>query len=79
MIICSFDIGIRNLSYCILEDTKGIVGNRFKVYDWKLIDLLERTPNHGEEFICQCLNINGKCFGGEGVDDAEQPYAPSPG
>ena len=32
MKILSFDIGIRNLSYCIIDDN-------FKIYDWGIIDL----------------------------------------
>lgn len=62
MIICSFDIGIRNLAYCILNDARRFSGNRFNIIDWNLIDLFADTPNKGLEYNCQeiCKN-NSVC------------------
>ena len=34
MKILSFDIGIKNLSYCILDET-------YKIYDWNIVNLCE--------------------------------------
>lgn len=41
MIVTSFDIGVRNLSYCTLEYCpQNLSGNQFKINDWNVIDIL---------------------------------------
>ena len=40
--IASFDIGIKNLSYCILSANQSEV----KVYDWRIIDLITEILSH---------------------------------
>ena len=40
----SFDVGIKNLSYCILDNNSNII-------EWDIIDI---TDN--EEFVC-CFNM----------------------
>jgi len=37
MSITSFDVGSKNLAYC----TMGKLGNRFVIFEWNLIDLIE--------------------------------------
>ena len=45
--LISFDIGIKNLSYCILEKSEGTT----KIYDWNIIDL---TGENKERKIIKC-------------------------
>jgi len=47
MKIVSWDIGIKNLAYCILEESNN-TEIPFKIYDWKIINLIEN---------------NNKCYG----------------
>jgi hypothetical protein len=47
--IASFDIGIKNLAYCVLSFHPKLEGNkRFKIHDWQVLDLLseniKKTP-----------------------------------
>jgi hypothetical protein len=58
-IITSFDIGIRNLAYCILEYLPhNLSGNQFKIHDWNVIDLLE-TVEHPKDPKCQTKYRSG--------------------
>lgn len=42
MIIASFDIGIKNLAYCIMEyQPHRLPGDKFKIYKWDVLDLLD--------------------------------------
>ena len=34
--ICSWDVGIKNLAYCVIEKT-----NVIKIVDWNIINLVE--------------------------------------
>jgi hypothetical protein len=40
MIITSFDVGIKNLAYCIV-DYKPTEINQFPIYDWNIIDIID--------------------------------------
>ena len=39
-VIASFDIGIKNLAYCIMSYHPELQGAPFKIYDWQVVDLL---------------------------------------
>ena len=49
--ICSWDVGILNLAYCILE--KDTVTNAITILDWSIIDLTEQNKKK-----CNCLLKN---------------------
>jgi len=51
MKILSFDVGIKNLAYCLLEVNNGIL----IIHDWKILDLCNENNN----FCCKC-NISDK-------------------
>ncbi len=62
LIITSFDIGIRNLAYCIMEyHPENIAGNQFKIHDWNVIDLLEESDNQSK--TCQVNYKSGQHLG----------------
>lgn len=51
MQLLSFDVGIKNLAYCILNDSKDIC-------DWNVINIIDND----ESIICSCNNKSGsKC------------------
>lgn len=50
--ILSFDIGIKNLAYCFLEQTPN---QSPKILDWKVVDLMNTAPPVVHSHICQCL------------------------
>lgn len=50
--ILSFDVGIKNLAYCILDSDCNI-------QDWKVLDIIDKTENNEEIVICSCKNNNG--------------------
>lgn len=65
--ILSFDIGIKNLAYCYLEETSSINQTKsYKIIDWRVIDLM--TPplsnfiisNQESSFIQKCTCSLGK-------------------
>lgn len=51
MKILSFDVGIKNLAYCLLEVNNGLL----IIHDWKILDLCTENNN----FCCKC-NISDK-------------------
>lgn len=53
MKIISFDVGIKNMAYCIFE----VSGNTFEVSKWGIMDLID--SNKQEKQICGCLQTNG--------------------
>ena len=44
MIITSFDVGIKNLAYCILDYTPREI-NQYPIYDWNIIDIIDNNIN----------------------------------
>jgi len=65
MKIVSWDIGIKNLAYCILEESNNI-DIPFKIYDWNLINLIENNNKcYGfinDDKVIKCDNqITNKC------------------
>ena len=71
--ICSWDVGIKNLAYCIIQDN----GGKFKVIKWDLINLSNQkkitcceTVKKKKGIVKQCssnakfsVTINGKIIG----------------
>lgn len=51
----SWDIGIKNLAYCLLE----YENDTYKIIDWDVINLWEEKPQE-EEFPCVAYQKNGK-------------------
>jgi len=52
MRILSFDVGIKNMAYCLLEmDSSNI-----SIIDWSIINLMDETSSH----ICTISQKNGK-------------------
>jgi hypothetical protein len=61
----SFDIGIKNLAYCIVDYD---LGNRsvFKIDEWGIINLIENEQKDShEKEKCKCFNKNKKVCGGK--------------
>lgn len=56
--MCAFDIGIKNLSYCVITKT----GDSLHIDDWDLIDL---QPQH--DMVCIAEMKNGRKCGRPGV------------
>ena len=53
MKLVSFDVGLRNLAFCILEGT-GITD--FKILHWGLIDVMAESAGHGTTVCYKCKN-----------------------
>jgi len=53
--IISFDVGIKNMAYCILEINKDVNTQKdlLKILDWQVLNLIEREPEIKEK--CQVL------------------------
>lgn len=63
-IITSFDIGIRNLAYCIMEyRPQNISGNQFIIHDWNVIDLLKNDQIDAKNKKCQIKYKSGGKLG----------------
>ena len=71
-IITSFDIGIRNLAYCVMEYLpQNIPGNQFKIHDWNVIDLLEASEQQNKK--CQVKYKSGS-KNGQTCDNSAHYY-----
>ena len=56
MKIISFDVGIKNMAYCILEISSDIAPS-LTIVDWKTINLMnEEDTTKPEMPICSCNN-----------------------
>ena len=58
MKLVSFDIGIKNMAYCVME--VGPIGSTlelssFQVVDWNVIDLIESRDTSSAKNVCGCL------------------------
>ena len=47
--IVSFDVGVKNLAYCILNPNNNI-------QDWKVLNIIEKSENNEENIKCSCKN-----------------------
>jgi len=52
MKVVSFDVGIKNMAYCVLT----VEHNQFQVQDWGVLNLMDETP----KISCCDFNIKGK-------------------
>ena len=52
MKVLSFDVGIKNMAYCILH----IDNSNVEIVDWNIINLMDEVIEH----ICSCSQKNGK-------------------
>ena len=52
MKVLSFDVGIKNMAYCILK----IDNSNVEIVDWNIINLMDEVIQH----ICSCSQKNGK-------------------
>lgn len=66
MKIISFDVGIKNMAYCIFSlDNSSFsndpsFSNKFTIADWNVVSLLEKDEPHAN---CTCIKVNGKIKG----------------
>jgi len=45
MKVVSFDVGIKNMAYCVfLADATGIGSEKLEILDWNVVDLVDATP-----------------------------------
>lgn len=51
MIIASFDIGIKNLAYCVLTYNPTNILNKYFIYDWDVINLFDDCESNQ---CCKC-------------------------
>jgi hypothetical protein len=55
-VVASFDIGIKNLAYCILSwDNTQSAGSQYTIYDWNVINLI---PDE-KQLYCESINKGG--------------------
>ena len=61
--IISFDVGIKNLAYCILSyDASVLSTNKYSIYDWGIIDLItEENDLECTQLIKSGVNKGTKC------------------
>ena len=48
MKLISFDVGIKNMAYCILD----LSGTNFQIKDWNVLNLM--NPVETTNYICNC-------------------------
>jgi len=56
MKIISFDVGIKNMAYCILSIERG---NQLIIEDWNVLNLMDAEPLPST-FKCSCILLNAK-------------------
>ena len=56
--VMSFDIGIKNMAYCIIS-----VDTEIKIIDWRVIDISKKDEGEGEKLVevCSCKNKTTLC------------------
>ena len=55
MRILSFDVGIKNMAYCIF-DVSGTSGSNVSILDWNVLNLMSEEEGEGEPKTCTCTN-----------------------
>jgi hypothetical protein len=60
MIVISFDIGIKNMGYCIfkMNENNGPEDIPFEILDWSILNLTQ--PTNSIVYFCNCIN-KSKC------------------
>ena len=57
MKIISFDVGIKNMAYCIFSLDDPCCSNKFTIADWNVVSLLEKDEPHVN---CTCIKTKTK-------------------
>lgn len=61
MKVLSFDVGIKNLAYCIIEWNDGNdKKSNLKIHHWNIINLVE-SQKQSETIYCHCMCANCSC------------------
>ena len=55
MKLISFDIGIKNMAYCIFTSVSGSHSHPFELVDWNIINLI--TENTTPNIPCNCVSV----------------------
>ena len=55
MIVASFDIGYKNLAFCIIKEEN----QEYNILEWKNINIFDNTINKGKIVFCQNSILNG--------------------
>jgi hypothetical protein len=60
MIVISFDIGIKNMGYCIfkMNENNDPGDTPFEILDWSILNLTQ--PTNSIVYFCNCIN-KSKC------------------
>lgn len=66
MKIISFDVGIKNMAYCIFSIDNSCVENKMLIADWNVVSLLE---NEEPRLNCTCLRTKTKSKSKSKTDD----------
>jgi len=66
MKIISFDVGIKNMAYCIFSIDNSCVENKMSIADWNVVSLLE---NDEPRLNCTCLRTKTKTKTKSKTDD----------
>ena len=61
MKIISWDVGIKNLAYCILDENNNDINKPYNIYDWNIINLIENNYTCSEN-LNNCSNCKEKCL-----------------
>ena len=71
MKIISFDVGIKNMAYCLFEITENTSTQQCKIVDWKVLSLLkEEEPTE----LCGCLKKKTKSNGPQDTCNKKAKY-----
>jgi hypothetical protein len=61
MHLISFDVGIKNMAYCLFDCSAGL-----SIVDWNVLNLMENTESR--TYICSCANTPKKGPGSKGSE-----------
>lgn len=79
--IASFDIGLKNLAFCVMQYNPELpMGNKYPIIEWKNIDLTDKSgSNNIEDHCCEEKLGSGKrigevCGGGAKIKTENNKY-----